>query len=269
MKSERRHELRESDLVHAIETGKHYLGGHGKRVGMLVLAAIAVIVGTNVVLSSRASDATDRWRKLWVLAFDSPEVSKQSMGTMLALADSGDDSLALRALLNRGSRSLIEASKGDSLDLEFNKIARDSFEKMLARFGNNPVAQGVGHLGLATCEENEFSSDSNESHKAAASEHLNSVLKDENLQAMPFYQVALSRQANLDEVFRTVVFAPPLPPEVPVAKTGDQAGNPPVSVTFEPTAAPTAAPTVPPTAAESKAPDKPEAEAPKPSEDDK
>ncbi|MFQ5463149.1 MAG: hypothetical protein ACE5E5_11060 [Phycisphaerae bacterium] len=270
MKSERRHELRESDLAHAIETGKRYLGGHGKRVGILALAVIAAIVGTNVVLSSRASDATDRWQKLWVLAFDTPEVSRQSMGTMLALAESGDDALALRALLNRGSRALTEASKGETLDLEFNKIARDSFEKLLSRFGDNPIAKGVGHLGLATCAENDFAADSDPSHKAIASRHLSAVLNDETLHAMPFYKVALARQERLDEIFKTVVFAPPLPPEESAeeaAKTGDAAATPPVSVSFTPTP-PDAAPPAANEKAESGKPSEPDAKTPPPTEGD-
>ena len=39
MKAERRHELKENDLAHALAVAREYLDDHGARIGMYVLVA--------------------------------------------------------------------------------------------------------------------------------------------------------------------------------------------------------------------------------------
>ncbi len=215
MKAERRHELKENDLTHAIEVGRTYLQGHGKSLGFAVLAVIAAVVVTSLVARSREAAAEDRWDKMSQLVFDTPEATKRSLdelGTLAAASE--DDRFALYALISKGRRALEAATSGDALpDEALNGVARDAFETILRRFPQNPVAVGVGNLGLATVEENDFGLDGNADHKAKAASHLKAVMDDSRLHTMPFYQTALDRSESIDATFTKVVFkpAPPKP----------------------------------------------------------
>ncbi|MHC5111055.1 MAG: hypothetical protein ACYTHJ_14380 [Planctomycetota bacterium] len=212
MKSERRHELQESDLIHALESSKAYLQDHGKSLGLIALAAVALVVVTNVVLSSRRADAENRWRELSLLAFDTNEKALDSFDTLERLSmEAGSDALAIRALTLRGGKALEATTETATPDLKMNEIAKDSFNKLLARYPKNSIASSIARLGMATCAENEFASDGNDSHKAVALEHLNKILNDSSMHTLPAYQAALERKEKIDDVFTTVVFAPPAP----------------------------------------------------------
>lgn len=215
MKAERRHELKENDLTHAIEVGRAYLQGHGKSLGLLVLAVIAVVVVIALVARNREAQAEDQWDKMSRLDFATPEASKRSLDRLGELAAaSQDDHFALSALISKGRRALEFATSGDTLpDKEMNDTARDAFDSILKRFPQNAVAVGTANLGLATVEENDFTLDGDIAHKDKARAYLKTVLDDSRLHTMPFYQTALERSEALDETFTKVAFkpAPPKP----------------------------------------------------------
>lgn len=209
MKSERRHELQESELVHALESGKAVFEEHGKTIGIVVLAAVALIVVMNVVSSAREADATERFQRLSMLAFNTPEEKTESFQKLMALSqEASTQSLAIRTLSMRGSQALRSATEGENVDRNMNEVARESFARLLNAHGSNTVAAGIARLGIATCEENAFVLDGDTAHKEVAREHLEAIINNEQMHTLPFYALALERKESLDHVFSSVAFDP-------------------------------------------------------------
>jgi hypothetical protein len=214
MRADRRHELKESDLVHALETGRTYFKKHGAQVGTVVFIVVAVVLVTSIVIRSRAATAEGLWRRRNTLSFDA-DTGKESMEQLkLLVQESDDQAFVLASLIDLGSHGLrLAAQVEDPPDAELNETAREAYESMLSRFGANPLAFGVAHAGLATVEENSFVLDGDPIHKERAREHLSAIMDNAALHTTPFYRLARDRRDALDAVFKPVAFAPPLPPE--------------------------------------------------------
>ena len=216
MRSDRRHELKENDLAHAIDQWRGYFKTHGKTVGLVIAAAVAVVLVTSLALRAREAGIEDNWSKRSLLSFDDPESARTSLTQLQVLANSSSDkAFVLSTLLTRGSQALglcLEAENAP--DEELNNVARESYERVLKSFTKNPIAIGRAHLGLATVAENDFALDGDiDRHKAEAVKHLKAVMDDARLQTTPFYRLAQSRCDSIDETFTVVTFAPPLFPD--------------------------------------------------------
>jgi tetratricopeptide (TPR) repeat protein len=208
MKAERRHELRENDLAHALEAGWRYIEERGRSisVGILVVAGAFLILA--LVLRSRAVAHEEQWRRYSQLTFENPETARTSLDTLAALAqDNTDSQFLLTALIQQGRQALTLAQKAEAPpDRALNEKAREAFQKLLEKFPENPLALGVAHCGLATTEENLFALTRNLAHKERALNHLNAVIENPKLNGMPFQRIALDRRKVLDETFTVVVF---------------------------------------------------------------
>ena len=217
MKTTRRHELKENDLAHFIDTTRVYLGENGTKIGVVILVAIGAIAVVSITVGTRATNIEDAWRRKGQLVFDSPDEGKRSIDRLAAMIqESTDDNFALSGLMEQGLAALRLAQEVDAPpDLDLNAKARTAFEALLARFQNNPLAFGVAHTGLATVEENQFALDSDMAHKELARAHLQSVLDNPGLGSMPLYRLASDRLEKLDAVFTAVRFAPALEPVEP------------------------------------------------------
>ncbi|GAG14993.1 unnamed protein product, partial [marine sediment metagenome] len=114
MKAGRRHELKENDLIHALETGRAYLQQHGKGVGLTALAVIAVVFVTSLAIRSRGAVAEDHWRQKSLLSFE-PDVAKQSLESLMTMAnESTDQGFVLSALFEQGTQSLRLAAEAET-----------------------------------------------------------------------------------------------------------------------------------------------------------
>lgn len=224
MKAARRHELRDNDLAHAIETGRAYLKDHGGRVGLIVLAAVVTIVLVALSMRSRAAATEDAWRMRGELSFDDPEVGKESLEQLLAITnDATDEGFVLAGMMDQGVLALSLAGQGDDPpDDGLNEMARGAFVRLLERFPDNPLAVGVAYCGLATVEENSFVLDGDPAHKERAREYLEAITVDNPaLAPMPFFRMAQDRLENIEATFSPVAFGPPLesPPEAATGST--------------------------------------------------
>lgn len=216
MRADRRHELKENDLSHAIASGRAYLKEHGKGFGMVALAVVAVVAATSAIVRSREATAEDHWRQKAGLSFEA-DVAKESLETLMTMANESDDpSFVLSALVERGANALRLAAEAETgLDPEYNRMARDAYEALLERFEDNPLAFGIAHRGLVTVEENDFVLDGDLAHKERGREHLTAIVDNPALNLTPFHRMARDRLDVLDATFTQIVFAPPLPPEEP------------------------------------------------------
>ncbi len=227
MKAQRRHELKENDLAHALDVGRRYLDEHGQRVGMAVVVIVAVVAVTALTVRSQTAATGDRWQRMSELSFDDPEIGRESLSALALLTEqTTDEQFVLWSLIKQGEKSLRLALKVPAPpDHELNERARRAFDELLNRVADNPLAFGVAHLGLATVAENAFVIDAEASHKEAARRHLGAVIDNPALDTMPFKRMAMDRMASLDATFTRIVFDEVLPEEAEPADA-DPADSP-------------------------------------------
>lgn len=226
MKAERRHELRENDLIHALEAARDYLNENGGRLAVAVIGVLAIVVAVSFGLRSRAAAYEDLWRQKNSLRFEDVEGGRKSLEQLAVLTNrSSDESFVISGLIEQGRQGLRLATMVEAPpDRELNDRAREAFEELRRRFPNNPMAQGVAGLGLATVEENSYALDHDAARKAKAETLLRSIVENPALAGMPFPQMAGDRLQALDEVFTEVITVPA--PAVP--ETADPAADAPV-----------------------------------------
>ncbi|RME36330.1 MAG: hypothetical protein D6788_11825 [Planctomycetota bacterium] len=241
MKAHRRHELKENDLAHAIEQIGVYLQENSRRIGLGVLVVVVVAGAVLMGTRSRAAAIERAWRRKAELRFDDFETGKTALATLSALRkEVADDEFVMTALIEEGEQALRLALQAPiPPDPELNARAREAFTLLLERFGDNPVAFGIAHLGLATVEENEFQRDEDPAHKEKARAHLDAVAKDKRLAGMPMAAQAMKRLQRLDDVFTPVELVETPVPEETAEGTEPQtqepstqeppAGNPPAA----------------------------------------
>lgn len=225
MKTQRRHDLKENDLVHALETGRDYLDQNGRRLGLAVVVVSAVIAVTALTVRSQTSAKDDRWRQLGELAFDNTESGRDSIVTLGGLIkETTDLQFVRKSLTLQGQESLKLALRVEAPpDAEFNESARSAFDQLLRDCSSDhPMSFALAHLGLATVEENAFILDTDVAHKEAARKHLSLVAEDSRFDLLPFKRMAKDRLTGLDKIFTRVMFDDPLPEETePAAPATD------------------------------------------------
>jgi len=220
MKAERRHELKENDLVHFLYQARDYLGERANQILLIVVVVVAVIAVVSWSLRSSSRAVDDAYAELSSLTFADVESGRESLGTLKMLSESSsDEAFILRALILRGEQAVRLAGLTDPApDPGINSQAEEAFTELLDRFGDNILALGVAHSGLATVAENQFVIDGNPAHKDTARRHLDAIKTNTALNGTPFMSSALDRLNMLDETFVVVKFAPPAPKEEPVAE---------------------------------------------------
>ena len=210
MKAERRHELKENDLAHMLEVAQTYLAERGGRILFVLGAVVVAIAIVSISVRSRAAALEDAWQRKRSLVFENVEEGRRSLETLDAITkDAADPTFVLTGLIDLGAQALRLAQEVDlPPDPELNDKARNAFEQLLLRFGDNPMAFGAAHCGLATVEENAFVLDGNMAHKEQARQHLEAVTDNPAVRGLPFHRLALDRQKQLDKVFTVVRFQP-------------------------------------------------------------
>lgn len=223
MKAERRHELKENDLVHAVRVTRDYIQEHSGRIGLLIVVVVAIIAVSTITVRSRAATAEAAWHRKNTLDFATAEAGKASLKTLSDLTrEATDPRFILTSLIDQGAVALSLARKvDDPPDRELNELAREAFERLLAEFGDNPLAVGTARVGLATVAENAFLLDERSEHRVAAREQLTAIINDPTLDALPFHRMAADRLKSLKQTFTVVQFAPPraLPTGEPLQPT--------------------------------------------------
>jgi len=222
MKSERRHELKENDLAHALESVKLYLDEHGKRVGLIVVGCAAVIITITLSVRAGAASMEDRWRRKTQLTYTTPDECKQSLAILETLiADSSDEQFNLAALMDQGMHGLRLAQDVElPPDKDLNDIAARAFQQLLQQFSHNKLAVGAAHAGLATVAENRYVLEGDIKLKEEARRHLQAILDTPSLATLPFHKISRERLAALDRTFTPVRFV--AAPEKPIEEAAPE-----------------------------------------------
>lgn len=218
MKAERRHELKENDLIHALSVARGYLDSNGKGIAIAVIVVGAVFVLAAVTLRSRAAAVEDVWRRKAELLYGDAEEGRQSLDTLFAITQGvSDDRFVFDSLVDQGRNALLLAQRVPAPpDVDLNQKARRAWEGLLEAFGDNPLAFGLAHSGLATVEENDFTIDGDRAHRERAEGHLRKIMDHSAMSGLPFQKLALDRLDALDRIFTIVTFASP-PAEIDAA----------------------------------------------------
>lgn len=217
MKSERRHELRENDLAHALTVTRDFFEQHSKQITMVAVGALALFAISTFVMRSRDESRDDIWRQKNALNFEGTQEGPKAVDQLLSLVEKTSDTrFAMDGLVEAGRQALrLSREAPFPPDRELNNKARRAFEALLARFPRQALPAGVALAGLATVEENEFVLDHNPAHKDKAKELLTRLSSDPLFQGMPYQRIALDRLKSLDSVFQVTEFMPPAPPPPP------------------------------------------------------
>ncbi len=216
MKAERRHELKENDLAHALAVARKYLDDHGARIGMYVLVAGIVFAAVAFGVRSRSASIEDVWRRKGQLNFTNVEVGRESLVALASMTeDVSDETFIFSSLADQAMQALRLAREVPlPPDRELNAKAESALRQLLERFPDNPLAVGLAHSGLVTVEQNYFVLDGDLAHKERVAEHLAAIVENPALNGLPFKRIALERREALDETFVNVSFEhPSLPPE--------------------------------------------------------
>ena len=210
MKAERRHELKENELIQWLYSTRDYLNEHAKAIWWIVLVGLAILVAVLYVLSSRAQEAIQLQEEARALSFTDPDVGKESLAQLAAMGREAKDSAFAMSCLNRQVAVALELAGrvANPPDRELTEDARQACEELIQRFPGNALAQGTALLGLATVEENLFVLDGDPAHKERCRKHLQAVLERPGLAGMSFQLQATDRLAGLDKTFTPVKFAP-------------------------------------------------------------
>jgi hypothetical protein len=219
MKAERRHELRENDLVHALTAARDYLEENGSRLGLIAVGVIIVIAVALAYTKSRAAAMEDVWKRRGQLKFTELEEGRKSLEILRELTVGvSDRTFVMDSLMDQGRQALsLAQAVPDPPGPELNEFARRAFEELLAEFPDNPVAVGVGRLGLVTVEQNAFVIDGDLGHKETARDLLTSIIQDDRLDGLPVQTVAIQRRESLDESFTRVTLVSVEPNDPPAA----------------------------------------------------
>lgn len=211
MKAERRHELKENELLQALNNARKYLDENGKPLGIAAVVVVVVVAAVSFSMRSRAAAIEDVWRRRAQLTFEDPEVGRESLESLARMTESVTDKrFVLSSLMEQGQQALrLSALVEAPPDPDFNDKAAAAFRQLLERFSDNPLAFGVAEIGLATVEENEFVLDHDFAHKERADEHLGNIINNSSMNSMPFMRAAMDRRQRLDEIFTRIRFAEP------------------------------------------------------------
>lgn len=211
MKAERRHELRDNDLLHILHTVRDYLNENGGRVGLAIVVVIVVATALSLGVRSRSAASEDTWMRKSLLDFSDVEKGRESLTELAALADqSSDEAFVLSALLDHGQHALRLCQEVPfPPDTELNEVARGAFLKLRERFPRNPLAIGASLIGLATVEANAFAFDADPAHKEAARASLVEARDTAALAGLPFQRDAIERLNRLEDTFAPVVTVAP------------------------------------------------------------
>ena len=126
MKTERRHELKENDLAHALTVAKTYIDENGGRIGLLILIVFGALAVVTFTVRSRAAAIEDVWRRRSELKFDDVVTGKQSLESLKAMThEVSDDRFVLDSLIDYTRQALRLAQEvPDAPDPELNIMAQ-------------------------------------------------------------------------------------------------------------------------------------------------
>lgn len=223
MKAERRHELKENDLAHALSVARNYIDQNGGRIGIFILIFFGAIIVVSLTVRSRAAAIEDVWRRRSQLKFEDVATGKQALQSLnTMILDISDERFIMDSLIEISRQALRLAKEvPDSPDRELTEIAQNSLFELQKKYPDNAMALGVALNGLASVEQNLFLIDYSSSHKNAARNYLQKILDTKILHSTPFQRIAADRLAAIDSVFIEVTLDYPPPPEPEDTKEDD------------------------------------------------
>jgi hypothetical protein len=219
MRAERRHELKENDLIHALVQVRDYFTQRGRGLGWAIIAAVVLVVVVAWVINARAHAREQAWIQKQSLSFVDAESGLRALDTLAELrTTSPDPTFRMSCLIDEGTAALALARQDAAQpDPALLGRARSAFELLLTEFPRQAFARGIAHAGRASVAMDEFVLDGNPAHRETARRHLEAIRDDPQLNGLPVKEDALRRLNELDRIFVPVTFAPAPPLDGPPA----------------------------------------------------
>ena len=215
MKTERRQELKTNDLgaflVEVNDWIRQYTYQIVAGVGVLALGLFVALY----VRRSRADTVEASWERMAELVF-TPELARESFATVDRLIDATDDrEFDMTALLLKGSNARGLITQPNRFHPEFIDDAEDAYRALLDRYADRMQVAATALSGLAYVEECRFVVDGNPGRSERARRYLERLQNEPQFRETPYQTAAAERLLALDDAFRKVTLAEPLPPPPP------------------------------------------------------
>jgi len=250
MKAQERHRLKSNELAESIKGLPQYWQEHGTRIMIWAAVILIVLVGSLWWRNSRIAAAQAKRTKLLSLV-----MQKNTMQLQAAQAAKGDDqdqfagqpTPQLAALVGPlatladdaagsglGATALLQQAEAIRADLlisnqmisdeskrQLCQRAADVYQKVLRQYGNDPIAAGSAHIGLALIAEDMASWDK-------AKEIYQQIVSqaDGKLAGTIYPQLAKQRLVLLDDISEPIEFpmVAPVQAQTPTAQETDEVG---------------------------------------------
>lgn len=238
MKTERRHELKSNDLgaflVEINDWARKYAYQIGTAAGVLGLGLVVVLY----VRGSHAGSVETSWQEMLDLSF-AQETARESFTALDRLIDQTDDrDFNMIALLLKASNARGMVTQPDGFHPEFLDDAEQAYRALLDNYTERTQVTAAALSGLAFVEECRFVVDGDDGRYDRARQYLERLQNEAQYKETPYQTAAVERLLALDDAFRTVNLADPLPPPPapppitkPAADAADQTETEPAAET--------------------------------------
>lgn len=199
MKSERRHQLKSSELGDMLEQAKVYAAENWSKIASVAVLVIVLIAVGLYIRHSRSQEVAQNWQQMFAVLNRDTSAGKIDL-EQIAL-QSSDKNLAAIAWKVLGDQYLnrwllAEDIQRDDLARE----ARKAYMQILDQYQDNTLAVADAHIGLAVLAENL-------GQWSDARDHCQKIVSDPRFVGTIFAALAQNRLANLNRWQEPVVFA--------------------------------------------------------------
>ena len=199
MKSERRHQLKSSELAVMLEQAKVYAAENWTKIASLVVLVIVLIAVGLYIRHSRRQEVAQNWQQMFAVLNRDASGGKVDL-EQIAL-QSSDKNLAAITWKVLGNQYLNQWLLAEDIQRDdLARQARQAYMRILDQYQDNTLAVVDAYIGLAVLAENL-------GQWSAARDHYQKIISDPRFTGTMFAAMAQSRLASLDQWQEPVVFA--------------------------------------------------------------
>jgi len=199
MKSERRHQLKSSELSDMLEQAKVYAAENWSKITSVAVLVIVLIAVGLYIRHSRSQEVAQNWQQMFAVLNRDTSAGKVDLEQM-ALQTS-DKNLAVIAWKVLGDQYLSRWLVAEDIQRDdLARQARQAYMRILDQYQDNTLAVADAHIGLAVLAENL-------GQWSGARDHYQKIVSDPRFLGTIFVTLAQNRLANLNQWQEPVVFA--------------------------------------------------------------
>jgi len=211
MKSDRRHQLKRSELADTLLHMRDYLVTHGSRIGAVAVVIVAALLVVAYLHYSRRQNIRAGWEQIFGVTFGMEDPSGVDLEAIAVNA--ADDKLAAMAWKLQGDILLAQWLASPQDEVERVSRIQHAYNQILEKYPDNTIAVVCAHMGLGVVAENLGQWDT-------AREHYEALASEARFASTPYAELARQRLERLDQWREPVVFATTQPATTQPAEQG-------------------------------------------------